>query len=132
MVQVVCVSLSLVLVSVLAVCLLKQKRTLADIFLLLGLFLTATIDLLDSLSLYQPENLWSLRFYGYRLETMLPLSWLFFSLFYCRSQQLRNLTIFTRVVLLSAVLFTSITFWIPLEKLYFSPDFAEDKLLFLG
>ena len=132
MVQVLCVSLSLFFVFILAVCLLKQKRTLTDIFLLLGLFLTATIDLLDSLALYQPENLWLLRFYGYRLETLLPLSWLCFSLFYCRSQQLRDLTMFTRVVLLSAALFTIITFWIPLEQLYFSPDFAEDKLLFLG
>ncbi|WP_020676368.1 XrtA/PEP-CTERM system histidine kinase PrsK [Geopsychrobacter electrodiphilus] len=94
------------------------------------LALYATLQALESNILLHPENL-GLKIFVVRLEGCLPLAAFFYSGNFCRPSGLKNLSRASRWLLPLALLFAFWSFWLNPAGLFFSPDFGEEKLLFL-
>ncbi|MEA3347846.1 MAG: XrtA/PEP-CTERM system histidine kinase PrsK [Pseudomonadota bacterium] len=107
----------------------RSFRFLAMAALLLLYCLLEVFDLLVYLNL---QELFFWKRFSLVCEGLLPFVTLLFSLTFYRSSGLRNAGWFSRVFLVLAPLFLLLIIIVDPEKIIFSPDFAEEKILFLG
>jgi putative PEP-CTERM system histidine kinase len=113
--------------------LLARGRRGPDMILLLAaLCCSACLELFDLLALLDPEALPRWKRLGMYAEGLLPLSWLLFSLTFARALDRDIFTLFRAVCLVLALVFPAVVIAHPFEAFYFSPDFADEHLLFLA
>ncbi|TVQ98213.1 MAG: PEP-CTERM system histidine kinase PrsK [Desulfovibrionales bacterium] len=109
----------------------RRHRGLDMVLLLCALLTTAGLELCDLLALHDPAGLERYRRWGMLTESLLPATWLGFSLTFARAQGVRGIS---RLQLVLLALSCAFPVWAGLasfEAFYFSPDFAEERLLFL-
>lgn len=111
--------------------LMKRGKRLEDWFLFLALFITAAIDLADSLSLLYPDefSLWiksSMVALG-----LLPLLWILFSKTFCRVDALSGLPAPTWVIFLAWPAAAVTLSFLPVENFLYAPDFPAESVLFV-
>lgn len=112
--------------------LLRKPRGVAVAALTAGLLACVALELFDLLAVVRPEELelWKQR--SVMAEACLPACWLLFALTYSRAGGVRALTRVSRLLLLAAVGFFLAAAVLPHAPLFYSPDFAEERMLFLG
>lgn len=112
--------------------LMGRNRSLTTYALSALFFLAAALELFDSLAVRNPEDLLFWKKYSLLAEALLPPLWLLFSLTYARRSEERGISGTQQALLvLSPVFFLSAVF-LPAESFFHSPDFAEERILFLG
>ncbi len=90
---------------------------------------TGLLEIFDYLSLARPEQLYLYKKWALIAESFLPLTWLLYSQKFARAGRSSWLQ---RIFLITAALVPLAAFMIPLEQFFYSPDFGEEMLLFLG
>ncbi len=65
-------------------------------------------------------------------ESLLPGAWLLFSLVFAREGRLRDLPLMPHFLLAASPLFLLSAFYVPIDSFIFSPDFPDERILFLG
>jgi len=110
----------------------REQRSLGSLFLAMGLLLLAGIEGADRVALEIPDLWVSSKGVALALESLLGVAWLLFTLTFARDEPLRNLSPFS-------IIFLACTLALPLfalvsnyENFYFSPDFADEHILFLS
>ncbi len=96
------------------------------------LLLYCLLEIFDLLVFLQPQELFFWKRFSLICESLLPFVVLLFSLTFYRTSGLRNAGWLSRIFLGLAPLFLVLVLVVDPEKLLFSPDFAEEKILFLG
>lgn len=107
-----------------------KYRSFAVVPPLLLLLLVLTLQTLESYILFHPERL-SLKRSAMLLEACLPLAAFFYSTQFCRPGGVAKLSKISRIQLFLALLFALSSLWLFPAALFFSPDFGDEKLLFL-
>lgn len=110
---------------------LRRPRGVAVLALTAGLLACVALELFDLLALVRPEELeiWKQR--AFMAEACLPACWLLFALTYSRTGGLRALSRISKLMLLIAVVFFLAVAIFHHDPLFYSPDFAEERMLFL-
>ncbi len=109
----------------------RGRRGLDMLLLLCALLTTAGLELCDLLALHDPLELERYRRWGMLAESLLPATWLGFSLTFARAQGVRGISRFQLVLLALSCAFPIWAGLSSFDAFYFSPDFAEERLLFL-
>ncbi len=110
----------------------KQQRSLCDWFLVAGLLLMAGIEVADRIALSNPEVWTSAKSTTLILESLLGTVWLLFAVSFSRKDSFRNLSLLSLVLLIGSLVLPAIALLSPSESFFFSPDFADEHILFLG
>ena len=107
----------------------RSFRFLAPAALLL---LYCQLEIFDLLAYLHPLNFFFWKKLSLICESLLPFVALFFSLTFYRSSGLRNSGWISRIFLILSPLFLVLVLTVAPEKLIFSPDFSDEKIIFLG
>ncbi len=110
----------------------KEERTLASGLLAVGLLLMAGVEAADRIALNNPDIWVSSKYVTLWLESMLGAVWLLFALTFVRKNPLRTLSPFSMILLVGTLALPVVVLTSNVAAFYFSPDFADEKILFLG
>lgn len=112
--------------------LLRRKRTIAACVLAAALLLTALLELFDLLAIIQHESMLAWKKWALLAEGCLPFSWLLFTLTFARQNELRSISPPQRLLLFLSIFFVAASLLLPAHTFYYSPDFSQERVLFLG
>ncbi len=112
--------------------LLRRERSALPPTLCAALLMAAALELCELLAVVQPGNfsLWMRLSLG--VEAALPPTWLWFSLTYARQNEPQSIPPFQRLLLACSPLFLASVLVLPASAFFYSPDFASERILFLG
>ncbi len=96
-----------------------------------GLLAGISVEIFDLRSFSHPEALLLMKKGALISESILPFFFLLFSLSFARQQAIRQLSWASRVLLGGAAVFPMVAFSTPMHSFFFSPDFADERVLFL-
>ncbi len=110
----------------------RKQRSLNSLLLVAGLLLMAIVEGADRFALNNPD-VWEFA-KGITLvaESFVGIALLLFALTYIRSEPSRRWSPFTWLLLAAALLLPMTALLAPVADFYFSPDFAEEHVLFLS
>ena len=113
--------------------LLAKKRHYQSVyFLIAGLLCVAGVELFDLLTLQQPGRFFLWKKGALACESLVPLFFLSYSIFFAKREKFKGLTLFQKTTLALSLLFPVIFFISPPEAFFYAPDFPREKLIFLS
>lgn len=126
------VAISLGLLLALATLGAFRRQGLAAFSLALALLASAALEFCDFMALRHPEawEAWLSR--SLLAQGVIVPAWLLFALTFARKTGLRSWSPLSAFLLCLSAIFLLAGFFLPLERFFYSPDFAEEKILFLG
>lgn len=126
-------SLSVIaIVGCLGYCLTRPAKTAATYALAVALLFSGGLEVFDLLATLHSENFFEIKRFGLGAEAGLAFAWLLFSLIYARQGELHATSLFQRALLLCSAVAVVVPFVLPAETFLFSPDFVEERILFLN
>ena len=108
------------------------QRSVNSAFLAGSLFLIAVVEGADRVAMARPEIWQAAKNIALFAESLLATFWLGYALSFARRQLFRQLSFFSIMLLAASLLLPLIVLIAPFESFFFSPDFAEERILFLG
>ncbi len=111
---------------------LSKDTTSLSVPLSIAVLLSAALELFDLLTLINPDDLYFWKKFSLTAEAFLVPSWLWFSLTYARHNGNLTISLPLRFLLASSPLFAIFALMLPIRLLFYSPDFATEKVLFLS
>ena len=114
------------------VVLLGKQRSLNSTLFAAGLLLMAVIEGADRFALNNPQAWESAKALSRAAESFVAIAWLLFAMTYARSAPFRKRSPFTWLFLAVALLLPLVILVSPAAHFYFSPDFADEHVLFLS
>lgn len=116
----------------LAIYLLVRQRTDLAAYALAGaLIACGCSELFDLLAVTNPADLMTVKKGALIAEASQPFCFLLFSLTFARERALKGLSWFSKVLLAVTLVLPVFAGTVGLDKLFYSPDFAEERILFL-
>jgi putative PEP-CTERM system histidine kinase len=112
--------------------LLKREGGPALPALVSALAATAALELFDLLAIIHPEELFWWKRFSLGAEGVLIFSWVLFSAVYARREGFRSLPVRQKIFLAAAALMPVAAFSFPVPSFFYSPDFENERMLFLG
>jgi len=112
--------------------LLKREGGKALPVLVSALAATAALELFDLLAILQPDALFWWKKFSLGAEGVLIFSWVLFSAVFARREGFRSLPVRQKIFLAAAALMPVAAFFFPVSSFFYSPDFARERMLFLG
>jgi len=114
------------------VMLLKVRRGLGYLFLTIALVVWVGIEVQDLLLMIHPEQLMFWKKGVILCESMLPVLWLLVAFTHFRTHRVAQFNRIHWLLLSLASCFIPVAFVLPVERVFFSPDFGSEWILFLG
>lgn len=105
-----------------------RSRDVVSLFFLL--ILSSSLLAFESYILDHTDQ-FSLKRYVFALEGCLPVAAIAYSVLFCRQPGIGKLSVASRILIPSTILFALFSFWLKPEQLIFSPDFGGEKIIFL-
>lgn len=102
------------------------------VLLSIALCLSALLEFFDLLALSDPGQIYFWKKFSLVAEAVLLPLWLWFTLTYARQNWQRTITIPLRILLAASPALAILTLILPIRSFVYSPDFATEKILFLG
>ncbi|NLC70072.1 MAG: PEP-CTERM system histidine kinase PrsK [Desulfuromonadaceae bacterium] len=109
-----------------------KRHYLSSLFLGGALICCAAVELCDFLVLRNPQHFSYWKRATLIAESLLPILWLSYSLFFARQGGFHKLGIFQRGAITISLFFVPVAIFVPMENFFYSPDFPHEKLIFLG
>lgn len=110
----------------------RQDTSSPPVPLIIAVAISASLELFDLLTLCNPEQLYLWKKFSLMTEAILIPAWFWFSLTYLRQSGYRTISFPLRILLAASPLFAIFAFILPIRSFVYSPDFAVEKVLFLG
>lgn len=110
----------------------RKGRSSPPSSLLLVILTAAALELFDFLSFIQPGDILVWKRISLAVEAVIPPAWLWFSLTYARRNEPLSIPPAQRLLLACSPLFIVSAIVLPVGSFFYSPDFALEKVLFLG
>ena len=111
--------------------LVRFSRRLSVVALLGGLLACVALEICDLQVLRHPESLADWKRAALVAESFLPFFWLLFALTFSRERSWRDISPVSMAVLFAALGFPVAGLRLSLPAVFYSPDFADEKMLFL-
>lgn len=116
----------------LAAYIILKGRNAPSAVLCITLVLLALAEAADQLALrvaYEPMMFKRAALF---FDSLLPATFLYFSLIYARQRRLKSLSLSWLLLLVATAAFPASVLLFPLDRFFYSPDFRAERLLFLG
>jgi putative PEP-CTERM system histidine kinase len=110
----------------------RQKRSLGDWFLVAGLLSLTVIEGADRVALNAPELWKTAKSVALVSESLLSASWLLFAHTFARKKAFHNLSPFSWILLVGSLSLPLVVLLSPYESFFFSPDFADESIIFVS
>jgi putative PEP-CTERM system histidine kinase len=110
----------------------KRHKRFSDIALSLSLLLTAFVIFGDSMSMISPELVVEWKRIVFISEAVMVFLWLLFSLSFARTDYWSTVTNFSKFLIFLSPVFVVFFIMVPMDEFFYSPEFASEKILFLG
>lgn len=110
--------------------LIRHWRT-SSLGILIGLVACVILELCDLQALLRPDEFIFWKHVGLVAETCLPVGWLWFGVTYAGQWQRGEVNAWAKLLLGVALAFPLTLMFLTEQQLFYSPDFAEEKVLFL-
>ena len=124
--------ISAVLLLSLSAYTISKQRNITSGALSLAALLLALIEIFDQLSIFSSSEAIAFRKISMYIESLLPVTFLFFSLKYSRHKSPYSVSPFYLGLLAISIIFPAGFFLFSTEDFIFSPDLQSEKILFLG
>ncbi|MEK6758812.1 MAG: XrtA/PEP-CTERM system histidine kinase PrsK [Deltaproteobacteria bacterium] len=111
---------------------LQRRRLFSDAVLAMALVVTAVFLAFDSVAATWPDDFLVWKRLSLVTEALLPPLWLLFSLTFSRKVEGRYFGFLQWAFLAASPAFVVAALVVPVEGFFYSPDFAVEKILFLG
>jgi len=112
--------------------LLRGDRSLANCLLAAGFLCTGAVEAFDVSAVFDPARLLFWKRFALYAESLLPFLWLLFSLSYARQGGLAAASWLQRCFLPLTLLLPALALLLPVQSFFYSPDFVQERMLFLG
>ncbi len=112
--------------------LVRRDRSFSSSVLAVALVALGFLELFDLLALARPESLFLWKKCSLLAESILPLSWLLFSITYARLNEARSISILQKICILLSCCAPVAAAYFPARSLFYSPDFTSEHILFLS
>jgi len=113
--------------------LLARRTWRFSVFALLGALLACVVlEFCDLWVMLHPEALAAWKRAALVAEACLPVFWMLFALTFARAGGWRGISRTSRLLALTTLGFPLAAVALPIPTIFYSPDFAEEKMLFLG
>lgn len=109
----------------------KRYQGLTNAAFFISMFSTAAVIFGDSISLYMPDLLVFWKRSVLINESFMVASWLLFTLSFARENAWSTANKFSKIMLFLSPLLMIFSVVIPMESVFYSPEFASEKVLFL-
>jgi len=119
-------------VLILSCYLMFRKRTAANVTLSVGMVLLALIEFTDQYVLYHAAEPLFWKHISIALESLLPFTFLFFSLTYARQTSVKSISPIWWILLVSTFLFPASLLFFQLNDFIYAPDLQTEKMMFLS
>lgn len=90
------------------------------------------LEFFDLLAISQPEQFYLWKKFSLIAESLLAAVWFWFAITYGRKTELRSLPLYVRLLLAVSPLLACFALFVPIRLFVYSPDFAVEKMVFLG
>jgi putative PEP-CTERM system histidine kinase len=110
----------------------RREKSALPLPLAAAVLTAAALELCDLLALLNPDGLFFWKKLTLAVEALLPPVWLWFTLTYARQKEPRSISLVQRLLLAASPLFVASVLLLPVTAFFYSPDFAAEKILFLG
>jgi putative PEP-CTERM system histidine kinase len=110
----------------------RQRRPLPVYATVAALAATGCSLAFDFLAITYPDDFHSWKKASLVSESLLPVSWLLFSATFSRSAESISVSTVQKALLAASLAFPAAVFFLPQEQFFYSPDFASERMLFLG
>lgn len=110
----------------------KKERNLSTYAFISALGLSACSLAFDFLAITYSAGFGSWKRAVLISESLLPLSWLLFSATFSRKVDSLSVSPLQKALLAASLAFPAAAVFLPLEDFFYSPDFAYERMLFLG
>lgn len=110
----------------------KKNHVAPPAALSAALLVTAALEFFDLLAILRPEQFYFWKKFSLVAEALLPTVWLWFALTYARKAEFRSHPFYVRLILAVSLLCTVFALIVPIRACIYSPDFAQEKVVFLG
>ncbi len=108
-----------------------KQRTSFNIALSSAILLLAAIEILDQFSMHSSYDPILLKKVVILAESLLPLSFVFFSITYARQKSVKSVSFLWRAFTVVALFFPASVLVLPINNFFFSPDLQTERMLFL-
>lgn len=102
------------------------------ISLSIAVLMSAGLELFDLLMLSYPEHLYFWKKFSLMTEAVLLPAWLWFSMTYARVDGHRSISMPLQILMYASPVIASFAIILPINTFVHSPNFASEKVLFLG
>ncbi|MBN1142302.1 MAG: PEP-CTERM system histidine kinase PrsK [Deltaproteobacteria bacterium] len=110
----------------------RKRHFLSSLLLFCALLCCGGVEIFDNLVFRHPENFFFWKKATLLSESLLPPLWLSFAFLFSKQGGFRALTVFQRLLLSLSLLFFPVALFSPLGGFFYSPDFPQERLIFLG
>jgi len=110
----------------------RREWRISKLALLGGLLSCGGVEFFDLKILLFPDQLMFWKQGSLLAESCQPFFWLLYALTFSREEGERGLSLTSRLILLSTFGFLLAAMLIPISDIFYSPDFVDEKMLFLG
>jgi len=110
----------------------RDPKRLSNASFFAGLFATVCVTFGDTMAVFRPGQLPLWKTIVFISESIMAPSWLLFTLSFARTSYRETMGRFSKLLLLLSPVFVILLLIMPQETFYYSPEFKDKKVLFLG
>ncbi len=111
---------------------LRKETASLPLPLIIALLLAALLEVFEVYTLTNPEQIYLWKKFSLTTEAMLFPVWLWFTITFTRQTETLRLSIHLKLLLATSPLLVIFALLLPINSFVYSPDFATEKILFLG
>lgn len=111
---------------------LKRYNRLSHFAFFISMLSTASVIFGDSMCMLHPDSIVFWKRFVFIAEALMAASWLLFAMSFARTDYWHVIGKFSRLLLILSPLFAYFFIAIPIEEFFYSPEFSNEKILFLG
>ncbi len=97
-----------------------------------AIFVAIALEFFDLLAISQPQQFYVWKKFSLVTESLLAAVWFWFAITYARKTELRSVPLYVRLLLAASPLLACFALFVPIRWSVYSPDFAVEKMVFLG
>ncbi|MBI4683520.1 MAG: PEP-CTERM system histidine kinase PrsK [Nitrospirae bacterium] len=109
----------------------KRYQRLTNTVFFISMFSTSAVIFGDSVSIYMPDLLVFWKRSVLINESIMVTSWLLFTLSFAREDSWNSVNNISKIMMFLSPLLMIFSVVIPMERVFYSPEFASEKILFL-
>jgi hypothetical protein len=111
---------------------LKRYKRISHVAFFIGMLSTATVITGDSMCMLNPDSILFWKQWVFIAEALMAVSWLLFAMSFARTDYWHVIGKFSKLLLILSPCFIYFFIKIPVEDFFYSPEFRNERILFLG